>query len=102
MAPAQTHDLQTYLADYERQFPEEELHVERPINADWEITALISNLEKAQKFPIVVCHKVVVDGRPMDMPLVAFLTGSRQRLARALGATVQAAGVALHERVQQR
>lgn len=95
-------DLHSFLAQYEREHPEEVIHIEEPLRAEWEITALATKLEKAQRFPILVCHNVIVDGKRLEMPLVTFLMASRLRLARAFGVEVQKAGGACYERVQRR
>jgi UbiD family decarboxylase len=95
-------DLHSFLAQYEREHPEEVIHIEEPLRAEWEITALATTLEKAQRFPILVCHNVIVDGKRLEMPLVTFLMASRLRLARAFGVEVQKAGGACYERVQRR
>ena len=95
-------DLHTFIEEYERNYPEEVLHIEKPLDADWEISALAMQLEKDHRFPILICHNVKVDGRRADMPLVTFLMASRQRLSRALGADVRSAGIACYERVQSR
>src|SRR5690349_5934699 len=94
--------LQTFLRAYEREHPDEVLHIERPIDANWEITALAIKLEQAKRFPVLVCHNVIVDGQPAEMPLVTFLTASRLRIARALGTDVRGAGLACYERLQRR
>ncbi len=96
------YDLHSYLDQYEKDYPDEVVHIEEPLNAAWEITALATKFEKAKRFPVLVCHNVIVDGQRMEMPLVTFLMASRIRLARALGADVQQAGVACYERVQER
>ena len=95
-------DLHDFLARYERQYPQEVIHIEAPLEANWEITALAMKLEKAQRFPILVCHNVIVDGQRAAMPLVTFLMASRLRLARAFGVEVREAGSACYERVQRR
>ena len=41
-------DLHSFLEQYERPYPEEVIHVEEPLRAEWEITALAMKLEKAQ------------------------------------------------------
>ena len=41
-------DLHSFLEQYERAYPEEVIHVEEPLRAEWEITALAMKLEKAQ------------------------------------------------------
>ena len=95
-------DLHQFIEQYEAAYPQEVLHIEEPLRADWEITALAMKLEKAQRFPILVCHNVIIDGKRAELPLVTFLMASRLRLARTFGVDVRRAGVACHERVQKR
>src|SRR5512145_1869374 len=95
-------DLHQFLEQYEAAYPQEVLHIHEPLRADWEITALAVKLEKAQRFPILVCHNVIVDGLRAELPLVTFLMVSRLRLARTFGVDVRGAGVACYERVQKR
>jgi len=107
-APAQSStnafgaDLHQFLERYEAAYPGEVVHIEEPLRADWEITALAIKFEKAQRFPILVCHNVLVDGRRAELPLVTFLMASRLRLARTLGVEVHRAGAGCYERVQKR
>src|SRR3954453_16352402 len=91
--------LGEFLRDYERQYPDEVVHIERPIDASWEVTALAIKLEQAKRFPVIVCHNVIVDGERAEMPLVTFLTASRLRLARALGTDIRGAGLACYDRL---
>src|SRR5437660_5944518 len=86
-------DLHQFIERYEAAYPHEVLHIEEPLRAEWEITALAMKLEKAQRFPILVCHNVIVDGKRTELPLVTFLMASRLRLARTLGVDVRGAGV---------
>ena len=95
-------DLHQFLERYEAAYPAEVVHIEEPLKADWEITALAIKFEKAQRFPILVCHNVIVDGRRAVLPLVTFLMASRLRLARTFGAEVRSAGVACYQRVHKR
>src|SRR5712692_9501688 len=95
-------DLHRFLELYEAAYPPEVLHIEEPLRAEWEITALAMKLEKAQRFPILVCHNVIVDGKRAESPVVTFLMASRLRLARTFGVEVRRAGVACYERVQKR
>ncbi len=97
-----TYDLHSFLDQYERDYPDEVVHIEEPLDAAWEITALATKMEKAKRFPVIICHNVMVEGRRMEMPLVTFLMASRLRLARALGTEIQQAGVACSQRVQER
>ena len=78
-------DLHSFIEQYEKQYPDEVLHIEKPIKAEWEITALAMQLEKDHRFPVLICHNVTVNGQKCEIPLVTFLMSSRLRLARALG-----------------
>src|SRR5579862_9885893 len=96
-APSTTQDLHTFLDAYEKLHPDDIVHIEQPLDAAWEITALANKLEKAKRFPIVVCHNVIVDGQRSDMPLVTLLIASRPRLAEALGTDTRNSGIACFE-----
>jgi len=98
----QTEDLHGFLDWYEGTYPDEVVHIEQPINAEWELTALATKLEKERRFPILICHRVVADGQELEMPLVSFMMASRLRLARAFGVDVREAGMACYRRIQNR
>lgn len=98
----QTQDLHTFLQAYESDYPEEVIHIERPIDAEWELTALVSKLEQEKRFPLILCHNVIVDGRRVEMPLMTFLMASRLRMARAFESDVRTVGRACFERAQNR
>ncbi|HEX9879066.1 MAG TPA: hypothetical protein VGB25_02600, partial [Candidatus Binatia bacterium] len=74
-------DLHSFIEQYERQYPDEVLHIETPLKAEWEITALAMELEKDHRFPILICHNVTIDGKKAEMPVVTSLMASRLRLA---------------------
>src|SRR5579862_5270845 len=62
-AAVQTLNLHGFLEDYERDHPEEVIHVEQPIDVNGcELTALITKLEKAKQFPVLIFHNALVDG----------------------------------------
>ena len=44
-----TKDLHSFLQEYERDFPAEVVHIEKEVDARYEITALVSKLEKQKK-----------------------------------------------------
>jgi 2,5-furandicarboxylate decarboxylase 1 len=94
--------LQEFIEAYAREFPDEVIHVERPIDRRHDITALLSKLEREQKFPVVIFDRVIADGQESDIPVVSFLMSSRYRLAWAMGTTVEQAGVRCFERMQER
>ncbi len=38
-------DLHSFIEQYEKQYPDEVMHIEKPIKAEWELTALAMKLE---------------------------------------------------------
>ena len=81
-------DLRTYLAEHEREHPESVLRVDEEIAAAQEVTALVTALEREQKYPIVVLEKVrTADGRLSAFPLVTNLFASHERCAALIGST---------------
>ena len=83
-------DLRSFLTEYEKEFPDEVVHVEKEIDSRWEATALVEKLEKLKKFPIVIFHRVKTqEGKLSELPLVMNLFASRQRCARTIGSTFE-------------
>ncbi len=83
-------DLESFLLTYEKEYPDEVVHVEKKIDSRWEATALVEKLEKLKKFPIVILHRVrTAEGKYSELPLVMNLFASRQRCARVIGSTFE-------------
>lgn len=97
-----TRDLHSFVQEYERAYPNEVLHIDKPVDSKWEITALTMKMERAKRFPLLIFHNVLIDGKRAEMPLMTFMMASRLRLAHAMGVTVQEAGLDCFERVQRR
>jgi 2,5-furandicarboxylate decarboxylase 1 len=95
--------LTEFLDAYAREYPAEVVHIQRPVRRRHELTAILARLERERKFPVVVFEHVTDDdGTRLDMPVVSLLMSSRLRLARALGTTVEQAGVRCFEGMQRR
>jgi hypothetical protein len=77
-------ELHQFLELYEAAYPEEVVHIEEPLRAEWEITALAIKLEKAQRFPVLVCHNVIADGNRAELPLGMKGNKPHPRLMRSL------------------
>jgi UbiD family decarboxylase len=73
-------DLRSFIAELEAKHPEEVARVAKPISPRYEITALLTQLEKAKRFPLLVCEKV--EGG--DAPVVINAQASRKLMALAL------------------
>ena len=73
-------DLRSFIAELEAKYPEEVARVAKSISPRYEITALLTQLEKVKRFPLLYCEKV--DGS--DAPVVINAQASRKLMALAL------------------
>ena len=73
-------DLRSFIGELEAKHPEEVARVAKPISRRYEITALLTQLEKAKRFPLLYCGKV--DGG--EAPVVINAQASRKLMALAL------------------
>lgn len=62
-------------------------HVSESVNpAEFEVTALLQNLESERRFPAILFENPTdIEGRPTDFRLLSNLFADRERIARALG-----------------
>ena len=73
-------DLRSFIAELEAKFPEEVARVTKAISPRYEITALLTQLEKAKRFPLLYCENV----EGSDAPVVINAQASRKLMALAL------------------
>ena len=73
-------DLRNFIAELEAKYPEEVARVKKLISPRYEITALLTQLEKGKRFPLLYCERV--DGG--DAPVVINAQASRKLMALAL------------------
>ena len=73
-------DLRTFIAQVESKHPEEIARVTKPISPRYEITALLTQLERSKRFPLLFCEKV----NGSDATVVINVQASRKLMAFAL------------------
>ena len=73
-------DLRSFIAQMESEHPEEIARVTKPISPRYEITALLTQLEKSKRFPLLFCEKV----NGSNAPVVINVQASRKLMAFAL------------------
>src|SRR5688572_675655 len=73
-------DLRSFIADVEAKHPEEVARVTKPISPRYEITALLTQLEKHKRFPVLYCESV----EGSDAPVVINAQASRKLMALAM------------------
>ncbi|MDG6939351.1 MAG: UbiD family decarboxylase [Nitrososphaerota archaeon] len=83
-------DLRTFLDLYERDHPEEVVHVDKPISLKYEIGVLIDKLERLRKSPLLIFHRpLTVKAGESKYQAVTDTPGTRSRLAYAIGSTFE-------------
>jgi len=73
-------DLRSFIAELESKHPEEVARVAKPISPRYEITALLTQLEKQKRFPLLLCENV----QGSEAPVVINAQSSRKLMALAL------------------
>jgi len=94
--------LRSFIEAYERSFPGDVVHIKEKIETRYEITALIQEIERANRFPILVFDQVCSNGRKFDFKLATLIHSSRKRIAFLLNTSPQQIGNAYNERLQKR
>ena len=81
--------MRSYLEHLERDMPAQVIRVKKEVSPEFEIAAILQQLESRKKQPVLIFEKVRnLNGSISELPLVINLFGARERLADALGTTV--------------
>src|SRR5436309_2251283 len=89
--------LRGFLRLVETEYPDELLRIREPIDVRFDSTALIFELDRAGKSPVVIFERV----RGHDMALVTNIAGNRTLLAACLGVRAEDLPTAFRERCQK-
>src|SRR5688572_28908323 len=73
-------DLRSFITELEAKLPEEVARVTKAISSRYEITALLTQLEKSKRFPLLFCENV----EGSEAPVVINAQASRKLMALAL------------------
>ncbi|MBP1154284.1 MULTISPECIES: UbiD family decarboxylase [unclassified Paenibacillus] len=94
-------DLHQFLEEYKEKEPTQVIEIDREISSEQEVTAIVLELEKQQKYPILIFNNIVhPNGHKAKFPLVMNLLGSRQRCADAMGVSYDNAGTEYFRRTR--
>lgn len=80
-------DLRDFIAAVEADQPDQIVHIDKPVNpADFEVTAILQQLEDEGRYPMAVFHQPLnLFGEVSEFPLVTNIYAKRERCAQALG-----------------
>jgi 2,5-furandicarboxylate decarboxylase 1 len=87
-------DLRSFIAELESKHPEEVVRVSKAISPRYEITALLTQLEKSKRFPLLFCENV----EGCDAPVVINVQASRKLMALALECSAEELAAKFSER----
>jgi 2,5-furandicarboxylate decarboxylase 1 len=76
-----TKDLRGFIAELEANSPEDVVRITKPISPRYEISALLTHLEKRKRFPLLFCENVESSSKA---PVVINAQASRRLMALAL------------------
>jgi 2,5-furandicarboxylate decarboxylase 1 len=82
--------LRDYIQHLERDMPSHVIRIKKEVSPEFEIPAILQQVESRKKQPVLIFEKVRnLKGAISELPVVINLFGSRERLADAIGSTVQ-------------
>jgi UbiD family decarboxylase len=88
--------MRGFLSMVERDFPDQFVRIAEPVSHEFDITAIVFELELSGRSPIVVFENV----EGFEMPVVTNIAGNRRLLAGALGIASDDLPAAFQERCQ--
>src|SRR5215470_7481203 len=89
--------LRGFLQTVEAQFPEELLRIGEPVDTRFDMTAIVFELERAGKSPVIIFDHPTAKG----MPVITNVAGNRKLLAACLGVNSKELPAAFRERCQR-
>jgi UbiD family decarboxylase len=89
--------LRGFLRMVEANYPDELIRIREPVNPRFDMTALVFELERSGKNPVVLLESVA----GYDMPVVTNVAANRRLLAACLGADMRDLPTAFRERCQK-
>ena len=96
-------NLHSFLKEYEEQYPEDVIHIEKEVDTDQEITAIVERLEALNKYPVLIFENMLNEGgKQSQYPLVTNLLASRVRYARICNSTYERLGQRCPQTVDRR
>jgi 2,5-furandicarboxylate decarboxylase 1 len=83
-------DLSMFIEHLERDMPSNVIRIKKEVSPEFEIPAILQQIESRKRQPVLIFEKVRnLKGRISNLPVVINLFGFRERLADAIGSTVQ-------------
>src|SRR3954452_18171054 len=89
--------LRGFLQLVEAKYPEELLRIRQPVDTRFEMTAIVFELERAGKSPVIIFQNPIAN----NMPVITNVAGNRKLLAACLGVDAKGLPTTFRERCQK-
>lgn len=90
-------DWRSFLKDFEKTHPQDVLHIEQELNPKFESTALIMELDRQRRYPVVHFHKITGS----EFPVIANTIATRERLALGMEVMEEELPTAFAEKIKK-
>ncbi|MBI2953476.1 MAG: UbiD family decarboxylase [Chloroflexi bacterium] len=98
----QINDLRSFLAAYRAAFPDDVIEVDKPIDTNFECSAVGRHFEDLNKFPLLLFNQpITANGNVSKFPLAVNVTGDRRKLAFAINSTFEDVSIDWRKRVSE-
>ncbi len=95
-------DLRSFLKEYEAKYPEDVIHIEKEVDANQEITAIVEQFEAQDKYPLLIFHNVITaEGKKSSCPVITNVLASRTRYARICNTDFKTLGRELYHLLRE-
>ncbi len=95
-------DLRTFLETYERDHPEDVIHIEKELDTAYECSAIARHFENLNKFPLIFFENVIAASRERsEFRCMINLLGSRKKLAYAIDSTFEDVAIEWRKRAEK-
>lgn len=96
-------DLRTFLSNYEKEFPDDVIRVNKPIKATYECTAIAKKFEELGKFPLIIFEKVInKKGAVSNHSCAINILADRNRLAYAINSSFENLAIDWRRRAREK
>jgi 2,5-furandicarboxylate decarboxylase 1 len=92
-----TQDLRSFVEQYEAAYPGSFVRVADPVCLDYEIQAVVSELERQRRFPILLFENI----QGSNIPVITNVYANRRTFAHALGTDLQQLPTVYSRRLQE-
>jgi len=94
-------DLRSFLEAYEKDHPEDVIHIEKELDSIYECSAIAHHFENLNRFPLIFFENVITPSRERSkFKCMINLLGDRRKLAYAINSTFEDVAIEWRQRAE--